>query len=294
MKKQLLTLFIGLIALNLFAQKQITVNEGTYAMSKGVKAGFQTEIPQGALKDIEREWERYVSSTCKGHTGGNPVETLTKGAENKIIYPRAFNIYCKIVSTTGGVQLTAWFTEDDNEYFSSGASGAAAKRFVRDFAVAQYFLVVRSEYKDQRNKLEKLKDDLEKHIREGEHAAAKTTENKRAIARAQDDIATNEADQKEIAAEINLQQAEVSKLLSANGDLYHGADKAIKDLEDDKKHLIDKKASLQKKIDDLTKDNIANDKVVSAAQAAQKQTAADIDKQKQLIKETEVKMKGIK
>ncbi|HWB62058.1 MAG TPA: hypothetical protein VG603_01015 [Chitinophagales bacterium] len=287
-------LFVLLLPVSLFSQKQVSVVIKTSAMSKGSQPAFEVDIPQTSLKDVERDWKKYLGVNTKAKVSETTGEILAKGASYPEISKAPFNIYSKVIATTEGVTLTAWFTPNDSIFFSKGSEATAAQRFVRDFAVAEYYLAMRDQYQDERQKLEKMKDELEKQVRDEEKSNIKIADNKRAIARAQEDLATNANDQKDVAANITLQQTEVTKARSRSADALKEADNQLKKMEDDLKKLKDKEESLHKKIDDWNKQNTAEARDVDNSEKAQKESQAAIEKQKQLIANLALKMKAIK
>jgi hypothetical protein len=223
-------------------------------------------------------------------------EIVVRGVDDKDIAPMPFNVYCIVSSIASGVKMTVWFTYDDTTFFatrpgSSEALGASA--FVRNFANGEYYITVRNIYQKEREKLDKLRDELEKSVRTQEKSALKITENKRLIVRAQEDLATNENDQKDATAAVNLQQAEVYKARNGNPEIYKAADKELKELQDDEKKLKNRAEDLHKKIDEWNKENTSEDRNITTAKHDQSKTTDAIEKQKSLIKDLAAKLKAI-
>jgi hypothetical protein len=282
-------LFFGL-AITCVAQVSIEVKEVSANMSKGVNKGFETEIPGTSIRDVERDWKRRLTVGSKAKLSEANGEITVHGIDNKDIAAKPFNVFGILIATNEGVKLTAWFTYNDTVFFTN----PSASLFVRDFARAEYYLAVKNLHQKERDKLEKLKDDLDRSVRVEERSEMKIADNKRLIARAQEDLVTNNEDQNDATTAINLQQAELNKDRNGNAELYKAAEKALQSLQDDKKKLQDKNQSLHKKIDEWNKE-ISNEEItVSNEKKTQGQSVDAIAKQKLLIQNLAVKLKTIK
>jgi hypothetical protein len=290
MKNALFAFLIFILPSVAFSQVSIQVKEVNTNMSKGINNGFEVEIPATAVKDVERDWKRRLTVGNKAKLAEANGEIAVHGIDNKDISPKLFNLYSVLVSNNDGVKLTAWFTYNDTTFFTT----AAAKLFMHDFATAEYFLAVKSMHQKERDKLEKLKDDLERSIKIEEKSELKITDNKRAIARAQDDLVTNDNDQKEASTAINLQQAELNKDRNGNAEIYKAADKELKEMQDGKKRLQDHNLTLHKKIDEWNKEIANEERSITVEKQSQGQTAVAIEKQKSLIADLAAKLKAIK
>ena len=259
-------------------------------MSKGINTGLEAEIPATSIKDVERDWKRRLTTGSKAKLTETNGEIIVHGIDNKDISAKPFNLYSILTTNNDGVKLTVWFTNNDTVFFTS----KPASLLVHDFATAEYFLATKTMHQKERDKLEKLKDDLEKSIKNQEKSNLKITDNKRAIARAQEDLTTNESDQKEASSAITLQQAELNKDRSGNPEIYKAADKELKEMEDAKKKLQDRNQALHKKIDDWNKEVVAEERNITTEKQTQAQTAEAIEKQKTLIANLAAKLKSIK
>ena len=295
--KSIFIVLLSFLFTSIGFSQAIKVKEVTVNMSKGINNGFEVEIPQAAARDIEKDWKHRLTVGNKVKLFETNGEIGARGIDNKDISARPFNVYCIITSSTGGVKLIAWFTFDDTTFFAtkSGRSEAiAASRFVRDFANAEYYITVKNTYEKEREKLDKMRDELEKSVKAQEKSALKISENKRAITRAQEDLAANDNDQMEATAAVNLQQAEVDKARNGNPDIYKAADKELKELQDEAKKLKNKNTDLHKKIDEWNKENTTEERNITSAKKDQAKATDTVEKQKSLIKELAARLKAIK
>ena len=296
MKNHLLILLLFIFPLAGFSQTSIKVKEAAATMSKGSNNGFEVEIPQSSAKEVERDWKRRLTAGSKAKLTETNGEIAMRGWEDKEIAQQLFNVYSIIASTESGVKLTVWFTYNDTTFFNTKSGkpeATAASRFVRDFAAAEYFLAIKSAHQKAREKLDKLKDELEKNVRLEERSTQKIAENKRAVARAQEDLATNDNDQKEATAAITAQQADVAKARAGNAEVYKAAAKSLEEQQDAKKKLQSRSEDIHRKIDGWNKEIAAEDRSMATAKQGETQAADAISKQKLLIKDLEAKLKSI-
>ena len=297
MKNITVLLLLFALPVTSFSQSSVKVKEVTLAMSKGTNNGFEVEIPLSNAKEVARDWKRRLTAGSKAKLTETNGEIAMHGWEDKEITQNLFNLYSIISSTENGVKLTVWFTYNDTTFFttkSGKADATAASRFVHDFGAAEYFLAVKNEHQKAREKLDKLKDELEKNVRMEEKANQVISEDKRAIARAQDDLATNDNDQKEATANIATQQAEVTKARAGNAAVYSAANKSWEEQQDEKKKLQSRADDLHRKIDNWNKEIAAEGKNVATAKQAETQATDAITKQKLLLKDLEAKLKTIR
>ena len=291
----ILTLFI--LPMAGFSQSSVKVKEVSMAMSKGTNNGFEVEIPQSNAKDVAHDWKHRLMAGSKAKLTESNGEIAIRGWEDKEISQQLFNVYSIISSTADGVKLTVWFTYNDTTFFttkSGKADATAASRFVHDFGAAEYFLSVKNAHQKAREKLDKLKDDLERNVRAEEKANQKITEDKRAVNRTQEDLVTNDNDQKEATLAIATQQAEVTKARAGNAEVYNAANKSLEEQQDEKKKLQSRADDLHKKIDGWNKEIASEGKDLATAKQAEAQNTDAITKQKLLIKDLEAKLKTIR
>ena len=148
-------------ALFVSAQKQITVQQTVQAMSKGTQPCYITEVPQTGLKDLEKDWIRYLNATNrKGKVSNSGGEIMMRGADNKDVSGEIFNLYSKLVATPDGVGLTVWLTPNDTVFFNpqlDKAEDIAAHDYIRNFAVSEYYLAVKDELAKEKDNLERTK-----------------------------------------------------------------------------------------------------------------------------------------
>lgn len=278
------------------AQKEIFIDEAIRPMSKDSQPSFLVEIPQAKLEETQKDWLKYISAGSKGKATVVNGENLQPAAVVKNISPNPINIYSKLLETTEGVRLTAWFTENDSVFMSARLNGEqdlAIQKYLRDFAIKKYQDAVKAEVNVQQQILDGMNKELKELIKEEEKANKKISESNRAIQKSNDNIATNNADIQATGYKITDQKGMVERT-AADKNANKGAKQTLKDLENNKKKLLKQNENENKNIDAMNKAirelerNVADYKEKIAAKNTQ------IEQQKQNVANTQKKLEGIK
>ncbi len=295
MRKFFLFLFSAL-SLCISAQKPITIEESVRPMSKDSQPSFTVEIPEVTLADVEKDWLKYVSSKSKGKATVVNGENLQPAAINKNISPNPFNVYSKLLATSNGVTLTAWFTENDTDFISKAnknGSELAIEKYLRDFAAEQYREVVEAQLKTEQGVQNNLSKELDALIKEQEKSGKKVSESNRSIQKCNDNIATNNADIQSVSYKINDQKGMVERT-AADANANKGAKQTLKDLENQKKKLQKQNETENKNIDSFNKTIREEERKIADVKEKITAKSAQIEQQKQKVSEVEQKLKGIK
>jgi hypothetical protein len=295
MKKILVAAYLT-FSITAFAQKNITVDEAPRPMSKDTQFSYLVEIPQAKVKQVEKDWLKYISIKSKGKATVVNGENLQTEAVYKNISPNPFNVYSKLVETTDGVNLTVWLTDNNAAFISktpNSIEDLAVQKYVRDFAVQEYKLAVEEELKMERNKLNDIEKQQASLIKDEEKSNKKINDNLRAIAKAKDKIVTTQSDIDAASVKIENQKTMVDKT-AADANATKGAKKTLNDLEKDK-------VKSQKNTDGDAKDIESWEKEIreeqrNIADGKQKQglKLSDIDAQKQIVYGVQTKLSNIK
>lgn len=295
MKRVVLLLFLPFVTLLSFSQS-IIITETPASFSKGTHISYQTDILQATLKGLEKDWTKYISTGSKSKVVIANGEYAITGAINKNISPASFNIYSKLLETTTGVKLTAWFTENDSTYLSKETNAdqaMAIEKFIRDFAVAEYQDAVKSELKLESDNLSELEKELNGYIKEEEKAAKKVSESNRSIQRSNDNIASNNANIQNVSFKISDQMGMVERTAS-DANANKGAKQTLKDLENEKKKLQKSIETENKNIDNMNKQIRESERSIAENKEKQKTVFGKIEKQKQVVQAVQSKLDNIK
>lgn len=279
------------------AQTNIVVEETSRAFSKGEQPSFLVTIPQAKLKEVEKEWIKYIRKDSKGKPETINGEVWMPGAVVKNISPDPINIYSRLTETQEGVILTAWIAITDVAFVSKQLNtdqDLAAQNYVRNFAVEQYKAAVKSELKDEQDKLKKLENELDGLIKDEEKSVKKISEHKRSIERNEAAIVTSKNDQKLKAEQVANQKRVVEQLRNTPGDAFKEAEKTLKKMEDEQRKLEKDNEKLNRDIDNWNKDIRSEERGIEKSKQDQRLKREEIEKQKNVVNEVQRKLNGIK
>lgn len=300
MKKFYLFLLLCLfIKDNVMAQKdmQVTVKEIITEMSKGTHSGFEMMIPEQTYRSIKSELGKYLRKGSRSKTEEAEGELFIKGAVVKNITHQPLNIYVKNREVTDGVVITAWFTTDDETFYSETAhplEAASIKKYLRDFGVQMHYEAVNEIKIHQEKQLKKLENELEelrsekqrseKNIKESERD---TENNKRSLETTGKLLKTKEE-------ELLKQRELISKITGTGGEEEKLAKSNLKKMESDKKKLEKEQESLNRKNDNNSA-AIENEKRnIDRNLKKQDEKQAEIDAQKEKVNTVVKKLESIK
>ena len=281
-----------------FAQANIAVEESDRLFSKGTQPSFLVEIPENKLKDVERDWMKYLNTNSAKGFKPETVngEIIMRGAQNKNVSPAPFVVYSKLLETAMGVRLTAWISENDSVFISKALGNdkdIAANKYVRDFAVQQYREVVKRELGREEDKLKKLEGDLKGLINDEDKSKKKINANDREIERNRSQIAINKSDETRKVEQINNKKTVVNNTRQAYGNTNKEAKKGLADLEKERKKIEANSEKLNREIDNLQKDIREDERNITQSQQTQRQKINEIEDQKNRIKVLDNKLRSI-
>lgn len=294
--KNLMLAALSALSFSVFAQTTITVTESPAAMSKGTQPSFYVEIPGATAKQIEKDWQSYTGKGSKGKSSNTNGEYLQAGAVNTNVSPQPFNVYAKLLESTGNVRLTVWLTPNDTLFFSKANDSLqylAIEKYIRDFAVAEYTDVVKGELKGEQDKLKALDKELNGLIKEEEKAGKKINDSKRSIDKSNQTIADNNRQIGELGYKVLDQKGMVERTAS-DPNANKGAKQTLKDLENQKKQLQKSNATENKNIEAQNKTIREEERNIGSIQEKIKNKKDEIEKQKEKVKEVQAKLDGIR
>jgi len=298
-KQLIINCLLAVVPFSIFAQVNIVVEETDREFSRGTKPAFVVEIPENKLKDVERDWVKYLNTNSAKGFKPETVngEVIMRGAQNKNLSPSPVVVYSRLLETPAGVRLTAWLSLDDSTFISK-ATGTdidiAANKYVRDFAVEQYKEVVKRELGREVDKLKKMEGELKGFVSDEDKAKKKINANDREIERNRSQIAINRGDETRKNEQISTQKAVVDNTRQAYGNTNKEAKKALDDLEKERKKIQSSSEKLNKEIDNLQKEIREEERKITQSQQAQSQKSDEIEAQKRVVRATEDKLNGIR
>lgn len=290
--KQILPIVLFSISITAFSQNPIVVTVSPAPVSMDTLRSFVVVIPQTILKDVEKDWLKYLRRGSKGKaTEANGVNLQT-GAVNKNISAEPFNVYSRLISTTGGVRLNVWLGEISISKVPNSGQHLAVQKYVYDFVVQQYRHAVEAELKTERAKQQKLGNDLAGYIKSEEKSTKTVNANERTTERAKDAITTNNGDIQNSTDKISDQKQNVERNAS-DQNASKGAKKTLAELEDEKKDLQKENEKKSEKMYDRNKENRKEVRNIENSHENQANTAAALEKQKQVVHDVQTKLDNI-
>lgn len=295
MKKSLGSAFLLFISIASFCQTPILIEDTLRPMSKGLFNGYSTLVTNATLKAIEKDWPKYLAEGGKAKSVTTNGEIIIVGASIKNISPKPVTIYSKLLGTTQGVKLSAWFTENDTVFISKDSASEkhlAIEKYLRDFVIRELKQAAADELNTEKEKQIALEKELAVFVKLEEKSNKKINENQRAIQRANDAIATISSDEQHKDEQINAQKGMVENT-AADANANKGARQTLKDLKNDKKKLQKQIEAQGKIIDRLEKEIRYNQRTISDMKQKEELKSADIEKQKQTVRTAEAKLNSI-
>jgi len=279
-----------------FAQKPIVVEEVIKEMSKGMQSGFEVLVPEVTLREIKSDLSKYIRKGSRGKVEEKNGETFITGAVNKNISPDLFTVYVKRLEVDDGVKLTAFFTADDTLFFTTSLNpdqGLAIKKYLKDFAVAQYRELVSSELGLQQRKLQDMEMQFENLVKAKQKSERTINESKRTIELNKKEIVQNNFLDSLKAIEVLNQRQAVYKIKNSGTEEEKLESKKLKSLESEKRKLEKEKETLELEIDLL--DNRIEDeqRAIENNLKLQEEKNKEIEKQKNKVALTEEKLSKI-
>ncbi|MBL7929211.1 MAG: hypothetical protein JNL47_07040 [Bacteroidia bacterium] len=289
MKKFCILTICFMLLKPVMAQKdmQVSVKEVIEDMSKGTHTGFEMMIPEQTYKSIKNDLGKYLRKGSKSRTEEAHGELFIRGAVVKNITHLPLNIYVKSREVTDGVILTAWFTVDDETFYSETAhplEASSIKKYLHDFGTGMHYKAVNEIKISQERQLKKLENELEELRGENQRSEKKMKQAEREIENNKRSLETTTKLLTAKEEELLRQREVVSKLSGTAGEEEKLAKINLKKIESDKRKLEKEQESLNKK-NDNNSSAIENEKrSIDRNLKKQNEKQSEIDKQKEKIK----------
>jgi hypothetical protein len=253
-------------------------------------------IPDAKLKNVQKDWERYAGAGSRGKASSAQGQYTQYGAINQNISPDPFNITARLLATTDGVRVSIWLS-DNNNFQNAKASAPdrnlALKKYLRDFAVAEYRQAVTDEKNNAMEKQKGIENELTKLIKEEEKSGKRIERDRASIHHTNDAITTSNLDIQSLTAKIESQKGMVDNN-AADPNASKGARKTLKELEDQKKDLQKLNDKRGKEIMNWSDEIRADERAIADLKEREISKKVDIEKQKQVVQEIQTKLDSIK
>ncbi len=290
--KKLIAILCMIFGVSSFAQTQISVIEENRPMSKGTHPSFQIDVPEANLKQVKKDWLKYIGHGTNERDTEIEGEIIQMAAVKSNISPNPFNIYSKLVETTEFVRLTVWFTEDNKTFLSTvlnNDQSLAVRKYLYDFGIQEYKDVVGKQLKLEQDKATDLDKEMAGLVKSEEKSWANIEDYKRSIITANDNIKINNSDIKAISIKITDQKAMVDKTAS-DPNANKGAKKTLKDLESQKEDFFKSNEKNGENIDDWNKKIREEERNMAASVDLESIKLTEISVQKDKVLQLQNKM----
>lgn len=278
----------------MFAQKPLVIKDIKKAMSQGTEPGLEVMIHQAEQKDVVNAWEKAIKGKSRSKAENKGDEITILGTNLPIITNDSLNIYSTTTTSKEGVKLEVWFELADgfispkNEQYY-----LPAKKFVYDFAIAQYKKAVAAELETEQDKLKDLNKELDKLAKEHDKLLASVSKENVQIESIKNEISTNSADQERQRDLIQTQKKKVTQAAKLSEDAKKDAEKELKGMEKDLSKLVKDYEGYHKDIVKCEANIREAEREIANNKTARELQQNEIDKQQKLIQGVEHKLAGI-
>lgn len=293
----LFMLFTGITAIS---QELIEVKNTQAQMSKGMQTCYTVVIPQADLKTVQQNWLKMLQEDNKVKVQEAGQELILAGVVKPEFTFDTINIYSFLIQKDSVISLFA-FIEIDSVFFApkedktdlaSDKIDNSIKNYLRSFAVDQYRLAVTNKLKEEQKILESLEDDLKKLEKEEENLGKDN-------ATRENDIEEKEREVTDTDKDIEIKRQEIlthnASMLTVTGEVEKKAAKEKqKDLEKEKNQLEKDRSKAKDDISSYKSDIEKNNKAIEDGNKAQEEKIAEIEAQKLVVEQVQVKLDGIK
>ncbi len=294
--KNILSSALFVLPFAVFAQQFVTVDAIPQTLINDTNVSFLVVIPQASYQDVEKNWLKYVAEGSKGRADEADGIYHQSGAFNGNLSAYPFNVHSKLMESSEGVRLTAWFTQNNAAFISHDStsdSHLAVKKYLRDFAVQEYREAVKCELKGEQDKLDEMDKELAALIENEEKSVKKINENERSNVRSNEAIVTTDSDIQSSTHKI-YDQKEMVKNTASDPKATRGAKRTLKNMEGNKRNLQKKNEKQGSNIDARNKENRHEKRSMVNSRKFQKTKTVEIEKQRQKVQEVQTKLDNIK
>jgi len=295
MKNLLIALMI-LITTSTYAQVPLVVDMVPQTTDNTTQISYVVLIPQAKLKEVENNWNTYLSHDSRGWSSDDNGVHKQKNVLVKNISPDRFELYSRMNETAKGVHLSVWFTQNGRALVSKTPDSAldlAAKKYVYDFAIGQYREAVQLELQMEQEKQKKMESDLTDLLKANEKSIETVKENEREEKRTSAAIDVTNKDIDDASLDIH-DQKQMVKITASDPNAMKGAEKTLGNMEDDKEDLQKDKRKKGEHMDELQKENREAARSMSTTDKNIVLKTAAIEEQKQVVRDVLAKLNNIK
>lgn len=273
--KKYITLLFFLVATSLIAQEPIVVTVENRPSSVGIQPAFEVMVPQATPKEAIDLWKKTIVPTALFKKTSKMKKVKDEWLVNNVlineIAPFPLDVITQLSTFPGHIYVRV-FLQTENGFLGADSTQQTdtAIRFVRDYGVELYRLVVEKELRAEERELKSLERDLNQLIRKNKSFDRK----KEDVERDKETLQEEARYQKEI---LNSERV----VLSENpGSERETAREELKDTEKE----IKKARRASSRFDRKTRKNVQD----------QKSKVREIEKQRIKVEEVQTKLDNIR
>jgi hypothetical protein len=277
------------------AQVKLTVKEEVRKMSKGANNSFVLEVPQTKAVDLRKDWEKYLKDNSKAKVENYKGELFVLQTIINRISNESLNHYALFNETPSGTVISAFFVVRDS-FISSAANpivGGSIQKFMFDFGKAAYIKAVEKEIEIEQKTLKGKEKELETLMKEEDKLQKTIVESKSKIDNNENEIKVKKQEQDMKQREIMMQKEKMFGV-NLNPEEKKLQDKIVKGMESDKQKLIKTQQNLRKDTHKNESTIKKSERSIANLKSKQDLKRNEIQKQREIVQKTEMKLAEIK
>ncbi len=289
-----------LLANSSFAQETIEVKCEKAVMSQGMQNAYSVNIPMGILKDVQTGWIKKLQENNKAKAVKINDEFVMPDILVSAVTADTISVYTLFIEKETSVTMHV-FVQIDSVFFSPSEDKThlasekidnGIKKYIRDFAVAQYRLSAQEDLEAEQKLQKDLEDEYEKLGKQIEGF-------KKDISSLENEIEKTEREIVTLDKEIELKNQQVldhkTSMLSLSTDIEKDAAKdKEKELDKEKNKLEKERMGKKNDISDMKSDIEKNNKNISENEKLMQEKMEEINMQKEEVAKAQALMEGIK
>ncbi len=239
----------------LHAQRPIVVNEDSISFSNAKYPGITVSIPEVPYERTQKNWIKVMESGTKSKVVSDAGGMTIFGANLKNISPTPVNLYSKLMNQDSLLLLCVSLELKKDVYLDKTTGDAEltlAKDFLKEFAKDQYTDFVKDQLEAEDKILKDLNNELNGLENEKERMQKSIQSSKTTITAENDNIVLKNSEVTKVTAEILEQNNQL--LTMEEGAAKEGKAGYLKDMEKQKKKLLNDIESSQNKINKANKE----------------------------------------
>lgn len=236
-------------ALNLRAQKPITIMEDSLFVGKFLHPGISVTIPEANYEKTLKNWVKQMESGTKSKVVTEDGMMTIFGAMLKKISPNTVNIYSKLVNQDTLNKLLVCIELKKDEYLEPAIGDAqmmSARDFLKGFAKDQYIEFIKDEIAIEEKKLKDLTGQLSSLENSYSKTQKKAGSNRSAVSKEQESLAILNAQLSQMSTDIANENAYMISM--ETGPEKEAQAARIKELNKNKKKLQKEISKAESKI----------------------------------------------